>query len=399
MLAHLGTPWVRTLAVLFLAQVVSELAFSFALPFIPLYIQDLGVADVTDAALWSGAMAGGFAIVMAVLGPVWGALADRFGRRLMIQRAMFGACLVIGSMGLVASVEQLFVLRVVQGAVTGVVAAISTVVSLAVPRQHLATALGLMQAAVSLGHAIGPIVGGSFADAYGYRAAFVATGALFLVCGMLVTLFVAEPARNPPAVGGATVGASNRLLGRELLVVVGLMVVVKLAHTAPMPILPLFVQQLAPGTEGIATTVGVVLAAAGVSSTVSALLVGRLSDRFGRRATLLVCLGLATLLSPLHGLVGSVAQLIALRVALGLVLGGMLPAIQALTTDLTPPGRRGAAFGLLATANALGNGGGPVAGSLVAAWLSIPAVFAATAPVFVGAGWLLSRLHLPAAKR
>jgi MFS family permease len=143
----------------------------------------------------------------------------------------------------------------------------------------------------------------------------------------------------------------------------------------------------------------VVVAATGVSSMVSALLVGRLSDRFGRRATLLVCLALATLLSPLHGLVGSVAQLIALRVALGLVLGGMLPAIQALTTDLTPPGRRGAAFGLLATANALGNGGGPVAGSLVAAWFGIPAVFAATAPVFVGAAWLVGRLHLPPAKR
>ena len=399
MLAHLRAPWARTLAILFFAQALSELAFSFALPFIPLYIQDLGVADLTEAALWSGAMAGVFALVMAALGPVWGALADRYGRRLMIQRAMFGACLVIGSMGLVSSVEQLFVLRVVQGAVTGVVAAISTVVSLTVPRQHLATALGLIQAAVSVGHAIGPIVGGAFADAYGYRAAFVATGALFLLCGALVTLFVAEPAREAAPSGAVVGGGPERLLRRELLTVVGLMVVVKLAHTAPMPILPLFVQQLAPGSEGIATTVGVVLAAAGLSSTASALLVGRLSDRYGRRATLLVCLVLATLLSPLHGIVGSVAQLIALRVALGLVLGGMMPAIQALTTDLTPPGRRGAAFGLLATANALGNGGGPVAGSLVAAWLSIPAVFAATAPVFVGAGWLVSRLSLPGAKR
>jgi DHA1 family multidrug resistance protein-like MFS transporter len=397
---RLAEPWARTLAVLLFAQVLSELAFSFALPFIPLYIQELGVADVTEAALWAGAMSGVFALVMAVLGPVWGALADRFGRRLMIQRAMFGACLVIGSMGLIGSVEQLFALRVLQGAVTGVVAAISTVVSLTVPRQHLASALGSMQAAVSVGTAIGPIVGGSFADAFGYRAAFLATGALFLLCGALVTIFVAEPPREAPASGaGAAGGEPERLLRREVLAVVGLMVVVKLAHTAPIPILPLFVQQLAPASGGIATTVGVVVAAAGLSSTASALLVGRISERYGRRATLLVCLALATLLSPLHGLVGSVAQLIALRIALGLVLGGMVPAIQALTTDLTPPGRRGAAFGLLATANALGNGGGPVAGSLVAAWLGIPAVFAATAPVFVGAGWLLARLPLPGGKR
>src|SRR3712207_6821338 len=123
-------PWVRVLAVLWLAQVVAELAFSFALPFIPLYVQELGIHDVTQAGVWAGVMSGGFALVMAVMGPVWGVVADRFGRRLMIQRALFGACLVIGAMSLVRSPEQLLVLRVIQGALTGVVATTTTVVSL-----------------------------------------------------------------------------------------------------------------------------------------------------------------------------------------------------------------------------------------------------------------------------
>ena len=118
-----ASPWAPTLAVLWVAQMVAELAFSFALPFIPLYIQELGVEDAAQAGLWAGAMAGGFAVVMAVMGPVWGQVADRHGRRLMIQRALFGAAVVVGAMALVQTPEQLFVLRLLQGSVTGVVAA------------------------------------------------------------------------------------------------------------------------------------------------------------------------------------------------------------------------------------------------------------------------------------
>src|SRR4051794_30452234 len=102
----LGTPWVRTVAVLWIAQVVAELAFSFALPFVPLYLQELGVEDANQAGVWAGAMSGGFALVMALMGPVWGIVADRYGRRLMIQRALFGACFVIGAMAFVRSPEQ-----------------------------------------------------------------------------------------------------------------------------------------------------------------------------------------------------------------------------------------------------------------------------------------------------
>jgi hypothetical protein len=125
-----------------------ELAFSFALPFLPLYLQELGVSDPNSAGLWAGAMSAGFALVMGLMGPVWGVVADRYGRRLMIQRALFGATILIGAMAFVRSPEQLFVLRLLQGGVTGLVAAISTVVSLTVPRERLAASLGLVQTAL-----------------------------------------------------------------------------------------------------------------------------------------------------------------------------------------------------------------------------------------------------------
>ncbi|MBI2940121.1 MAG: MFS transporter [Chloroflexi bacterium] len=394
--AAAGRPWVRALAVLWIAQVISEMAFSFALPFLPLYIQELGVESVAQAGLWAGAMAGGFAVMMGLMGPIWGMVADRHGRRLMIQRALFGACVVIGAMSLVQSPGQLLALRLLQGSLTGVVAATMTVVSLTVPRRHLGFALGLMHAAMFGGTALGPILGGVFSDRFGYRSAFVATSALFLVSGLLVTLFVPEPPREPvdPKSPRESLGASigKVVAMRELMVVVGIAAVVRFASMAPSPVLPLFIQQLVDDQTHLATTAGVVVASTGIASTLSALIVGRLADRYGRGRTLLISLAAAAALAVPQAFVTSVWQLLLLRMAMGLALGGMSPAIQALLSDLTPPGRRGMAFGVMASGSALGNGGGPVFGSLVAAGFGLPAAFLAQMPIFLAGAWLVRRL-------
>ena len=410
--AALSVPWGRAFGVLWLSQVVAEIAFSFALPFIPLYIQDeLGVSDQAQAGLWAGAMAGAFSITMGVMGPVWGAIADRFGRKLMVQRALFGAGCAIGAMSLARTPEQLLVLRVIQGSLTGVVVATTTMVSLMVPRRHLGSSLGLMHAALFAGGAVGPIFGGAFADALGYRATFAATALVFFTAGALVTLFVPEPGREraaSPTPGDAPDATQSarpqpapvvgRLLRPELIAVIVLSAAIRFANFAPQPVLPLFVQQMGVDPGRLATTVGTVVAATGVAGMLSAVTMGRLADRYGRTATLLVCLLLAAALSPLHALATSVWQLLVLRTAMGFALGGMSPAVQAVMTDLTPPERRGSAFGLLTLASAVGSGAGPVLGSAIAAAYGIPAVFVATAPLFLLCAASLMTVRMPRAQ-
>jgi len=382
------------------AQVVSELAFSFALPFTPLYIQQLGVDDLTEAGLWAGLIAGVFALAMGGMAPVWGLVSDRFGHKRMIQRALIGAGVVITLIAFVQSPMQLLALRVLHGVFTGVVSAVATLVSLTAPRRYLATVLGMLQAAMFLGISLGPILGGAFADRFGLRAGFGVTGFLLVGIGLLVTLVVKEPPREPRR-SESTVPASppERLVHRDLLAVVGLMAIVRFVNVAPQPVLPLFIQQLVEDQSTLGTTVGLVLAATGIASTISALLVGRLTDRYGWRATLLGCIGLAMLVSPIHLLVTSVWQLAIVRSLFGLAVGGMSPAIQALLIYVSPARKRGAAFGLLTTANAVGNGGGPVVGSVVAAGFGVPSVFIATLPVLAGAGWLLARMRLKASRQ
>ncbi|MCC7367573.1 MAG: MFS transporter [Chloroflexi bacterium] len=384
------------MAVLWVAQVISEIGFGFALPFTPLFVQQLGVTDVKEAGLWAGFAAASFAIAMGLMAPLWGHLADRFGYRLMIQRAFFGAGISLGCIAFVQTPEQMIVLRILHGALTGVFTGIATLVSLTTPQHHLGTVLGIMQSALFLGIALGPLLGGVFADQFGLRAAFGVTGLVLSLSGILIAFVVHEPERtaepvDEAAAAGDPIDAGR--LRRQLLTVVGLMAIVRLANVAPNPILPLFVQSLVPSTEHLASTVGLMLAATGVASTLSAIVVGRLADQYGRRAALLGCCLLTALLCPLHAFVGSVWQLIALRTVVGLTQGGMATALQALLVDITPPSKRGAAFGWITTASSFGNGAGPVGGSSVAAWFGVQAVFLAMTPLYVVAAAALSWLR------
>src|SRR5207249_4916841 len=153
-----------------------------------------------------------------------------------------------------------------------------------------------------------------------------------------------EPPREPRRSAAASAaGPPERLMHRELLAVVALMAIVRFVNVAPQPVLPLFVQQLVDDPDTLGTTVGLVLAATGIASTISALLVGRLSDRFGWRIALLGCLGLAALISPIHLWVASVWQLVVVRSLFGLAIGGLSPAIQALLIQVSPARKRGAA--------------------------------------------------------
>jgi DHA1 family multidrug resistance protein-like MFS transporter len=375
------------------AQVISETGFGFALPFTPLFVQNLGVTDLREAGLWAGFAAASFAVANGIMSPIWGALADRFGYRLMIQRAYIGAGLALGCIAFAQSPEQMIVLRILHGGLTGVFTGVATMVSLTTPERHLGTVLGLMQSAVFLGIALGPLLGGAFADQFGLRAAFGMTGLILLTTGVVVAFVVREPPR--PTVretGGAAGGdeADNRLFQRRLWLVVGLMALVRIANVAPNPVLPLFVQQMLPSTEHLGATVGLMLAATGLASTASAIIVGRAADRFGRKTALLGCCVLTAVLCPLHALVGSVWQLIVLRAVVGLTQGGMGTALQALLVDVTPKHRRGAAFGMITTASSIGNGAGPVGGSSVAAAFGIQAVFLAMTPIYALAATVLT---------
>ena len=367
---HDGDPrWRVTLAVMWVAQLSSIMGFSFVMPFIPFFVRELGVSEKM-VPIWAGLTASGAGLSMSIMGPIWGWVADRHGRKLMVVRAMFGGCIVLGFMGLVRNVYQLLFLRVCQGTVTGTVAACVALVASVAPRARLGFALGLMQTAVFVGGSIGPYLGGIAAEQFGYRVPFGITAALLFVGGVLVVAGAKERF-TPPDPGLRAEHAPTRVLLRMPVIIslLGVFFMMNLSSSFVGPIFPLFVEQLVGAKQKAAAETGVLLAVTGIASAFAAVMVGRLSDRLGHKTVLVTCTALTAMFCVPHFFAQTIAQLLLLRVLFGLAAGGMVPAMNALVANVVPRSNIGQAYGFTTTASSLGWATGPAVGGLAAsAW-------------------------------
>jgi MFS transporter, DHA1 family, multidrug resistance protein len=393
--------WQRNLYALTAAGFLMFTAFGFVFPFLPLFIGQLGVGDLQQVEVWSGLSSFGQALVLSIFSPIWGAVADRRGRRLMVLRAAFGGGVVIGLMGLSQNIWQFVTLRLVQGAMTGVVAAASALAISFVPRARVGMALGMIQMSSFAGSAAGPSLGGFAADHAGYRVSFAIAGGLFLLAGVVTVLFVKEnfvpppPGATRPGLGGLLRDIRTRGRDRQLLVMMVVLFSAQFGVNVVQPMLPLFVQSIDPA-ESAATVTGFIFTVAGVVAAISSLIWGRYGDRIGyRRLLIAMALGAGLIYIP-QALVVSVVQLIVLRGILGIFDGGLLPSANALIAASAPPPRagehssHGTTYGLMYLANGLGFALGPLSGGLIAATLGLRNVFFVTAAIL-----LLIGVYLP----
>lgn len=388
--------WRRTLYALWVAQTLTIVGFSLRTPFLPFYVAELGARTFEQQALWAGAINAGGAAIMAITAPIWGTLADRYGRKLMVLRAMFAGSLTISLMALATSPWQLLALRFVEGAFTGTVAASTTLAASTVPKERLGYGLGLMQMAVFSGSAVGPLLGGVLADALGYRITFLLAGSMLFIGGWIVLLLVQEQFERPaPEPGGRSARLSTITLLWQpalLAVIVGLLAL-RSASGALQPIVPLMVEQLARGSGAVNSLAGLSIGIAGLTSAVAAVVIGRAGDRFGVRGLLIATSLLAALTYLPLAVAQSVTHLVLLQAAFGIASGGMLPTANALIAHLTPPERRGTVYGFTTTATAVGGFVGPLGGTALAAAFSIRVAFVALGTLLLAAAiWLWQAL-------
>ncbi|MBV9168522.1 MAG: MFS transporter [Chloroflexi bacterium] len=384
--------WQRNLYALTAASFLMFTAFGFVFPFLPLFIGTLGVGDVGQVEVWAGVSSFGQALILSLCSPIWGAYADRHGRRLMVLRAAFGGGVVIGLMGLTTNIWEFLGLRLLQGAFTGVVAAVTALATSFVPRERIGYALGILQMTTFAGNAVGPLLGGLVADRFGFRAGFGVTAILFLSAGVLTLAFVKENF-VPPQDARASAGLRGMLrdirargADRQLLAMMLVLFSAQFGVNVVQPMLPLFVQYLDP-TQTAATATGAIFTVAGVVASISAVVWGRVGDKFGYRRLLIgMALGAALVYIP-QALVTSVLQLIILRGVLGIFDGGLLPSANAFIASSTSrkgdSSSHGTTYGLVNLANGMGFALGPLSGGLIAASLGLRSVFFVTAAILL----------------
>ncbi len=389
------TQWRRNLAAIWTAQMLAIVGFNTRAPFFVFFLRDdLGVHSTRALTIWSGVLNSAGALTMMIAAPIWGVIADRYGRKPMVMRAMGCGFLLAVLSSFAQHPWHVLLLRMLEGATLGTVSASVAFVASSVPKDRLGFSLGLMQMAVFSGASIGPFVGGFLADQLGYRHTLWLSGSL-LGLGALVVLFFAREnfvprsatQAKPPSFLATTRG---HLHNKLLLVLIAVPMLEQTANQSVSPIVPLFVRHLVgEGATNLASITGLMLGLGGIAGAISAIVLGRLSDRSKPKYVLLACLIIGGLAYFPQGLAPTIVVLIAFRIVFGLTTGGVGPTTNTLIAEITPPEQRGSVYGLLAASTSAGGLIGPLGASTLAAVTSLRVPFFLTgAMLLLAAVWV-----------
>lgn len=372
--------WMWTVGVVWLAVLIAIMGMSLVMPFLALYLRDLGVSE-RDAPLWAGWIGGANFLCSAAVAPLWGVVSDRFGRKPMAIRALVGLAVSVGLMGYVHNVYELMGLRLLQGAFGGFVAAAFAMVGTSIPRERLGSALGFVQTAVVGGNLVGPLLGGELSHHFGYRDTFRITGGALLVA-MLLILFLVREKHSPPGAGERKGVAENV---RELMVLPELrwtLLAVLCSQCGMMlvnPQIALFVRALVHGKGDVNRLTGLVSAAPALTSFLMAPVWGRAGDRRGPAGILGMALVGAAIIVPWAGLAAAWWHILLVRLLMGAFTSALNPSTHSLVAHSVEENRTARAFSLLTSAQMLGSCVGPFLSGPLAASFGVRPLFPATA--------------------
>jgi DHA1 family multidrug resistance protein-like MFS transporter len=379
--------WQTTLWAMVGIQFIMTMSFSFLSPIMPLFLPELGVHTEAGIDLWSGILNGSTSFVAAFASPLWGRLADRYGRKPMLIRSSCAIAVFTAFMGLSLNVWQFFAARALMGVFAGFSSTAMALVASQVPEQRLGYSLGWLSTGQLVGSLVGPVIGGVLADATGsYRIPFYCTSAVTFAAVFLVWRGVHEQFIRPDGAHRRRSGIRGLALMISAAGVLPLFFVLFMAQfstRAVQPVVTLFVQEIVGQRPDLATLGGLAFSVTGLAGMVAVPLLGKHSDEIGYRRVLLICLAGATLTSLPQAFAYNYWVFAAERFGVGLFIGGILPAANALVGRMVSRSDRGTIYGLTASATFLGNSMGPLTGGAIAASFGLRWVFLITAALLL----------------
>lgn len=386
--------WKGNLLICGFGSFINIVAMTLLLPFLPLYVEQLGAGSHAAVVQWSGIAYGATFFSAALVAPFWGAMADRYGARLNLIRASFGMMVTMSLTGMVQEVWQLVAVRLLVGLAGGYTSGSYVIVAAQTPKERSGWALGVLAASIMAGNLVGPLIGGLLPNLVGIRATFfLASGCIFL--NFLATcLFVREPKRaaaKARARGGLRFeGPRQRRLVFAMLCTATLLLV---ANMSIEPIITVYVQELVRDTTQVTFVAGIVMSAAALGSVLSASRLGKLADRIGHLKVVIGCMAVAAALLIPQAMVTEAWQLVVLRFLMGLSLGGLLPCVASLIRHHVPDHAVGRALGLSTAFQYAGQVLGPLMGGFIGGHFGMRYVFVCTSAllaVCAAANWLIS---------
>lgn len=375
--------WQRNLFITWLGCFLTGAAFSLIMPFLPLYVEALGVTGHQSLNMWSGLVFSITFLFSAIASPFWGSLADRRGRKLMLLRSALGMGIVMVLMGMAQNIWQFLALRAVLGLLGGFIPNANALIATQVPRHRSGWALGTLSTGGVSGTLIGPLIGGLLADQYGLRPVFFITATVLFICFLLTLFCVREqftPVQKKDMLHARQVFASLKSPKLILSLFVTTMII-QIATGSIAPILTLYVRELAGNISNLAFVSGLIASVPGVAALMSAPRLGKLGDKIGPERILVFMLVISVLLLIPMAFVQTPWQLGVLRFLLGAADGALLPAVQTLLIYNCTNQVAGRIFSYNQSFRDIGNVSGPLLGAAVSASYGFRAVFCMTAMV------------------
>jgi len=379
--------WRKNLFVLWAGTFVAGMSFSIVSPFMPNILREVGVGE--NLKLWTGIAISASFLISSFMAPVWGALADKHGRKVMIIRAGLGMAVIYVLMAYATSLWQVIVLRLLNGLVSGFIPASTALVACNTPDENLGSSLGFLQTGGALGAIMGPLIGGVTSHFLGIKYTLLWAGLMLLAASAIVVWGVRETVtdkgqQKTDLLRDLKFTFSHRFLLSMLLVVL----LFQAAASFLQPVLPLFVQEVG-GEGGVELATGVIFSLVGIATVIAAPYWGKLGEKRGFRLVLLVGLLGGGVLALLHTLANDLLTLGALRFAYGLFIASLMPACHSLIARAVTPDFRGRAFGFSSSFAQLGFFLGPMVGGAIGEAYSIQGVFIFTGLLlFVTAWWV-----------
>jgi MFS family permease len=371
-------PWKRNLIVCLFGSFTTIVAMTLLLPFLPIYVEQLGVTDHAAIVQWSGIAYGAAFFSAALTAPLWGRLADRYGRKLMLIRASLGMAIAMSLIGMAHNVWELVGLRLLAGLLGGYSSGSAILVAAQTPKARTGWALGLLSSGVMAGNLVGPLIGGVLPPIIGIRATFLFAGAVIFVTFLATTFLIREDRRpEQKERKRSAIGWAQLPDKRPIIAMMGTGLLLMLANMSIEPIITVYVAQFAEPSR-VTFVAGLVMSAAALGSILSATHLGKLADRVGHWNVIIVCLAVSALLLIPQAFVVSDWQLIALRFLMGLALGGLLPCIASVIRHNVPETMVGSALGYSVSSQYTGQVVGPLVGGFIGGHIGMRAVFLGT---------------------
>lgn len=371
--------WKRNLVISLMGSFTTIVAMTLLLPFLPLYVEELGVSDHAAIVQWSGIAYGATFFAAACVAPLWGRLGDIYGRKLMLVRASLGMTIAISLMGLAGSIWQLVALRLFVGLAGGYASGSMVLVATQTPKDRSAWALGVLSSGIMAGNLVGPLIGGALPPIIGIRGTFLAAGGMIFLAFLATTFLIKEEKSAARKQAAKASGGWKSIPDKGPVVAMlatGLLLM--LANMSIEPIITVYVAQLVPDQGQVTMVAGIVMSAAALGSILSASRLGKLADRIGHWLVIAGALAVAGLLLIPQAFVTASWQLIVLRFLMGVALGGLLPCIAAVIRHNVPDSAAGSILGLSISSQYVGQVAGPVLGGFVGGRIGMPAVFLGT---------------------